>query len=112
MIFLGLFLHALRKTKTDDIPIGFELNENLAFPNGSATGTGNGHGNGHGNGNGNGHGQEPAPAPAPHEDVVTAETLNRLIRENPANMTHAIRAWLVGNNGADGAPPNPQPKQP
>ena len=112
LIFLGLFLHALRKTKTDDIPIGFELNENLAFPNGSATGTGNGHGNGHGNGNGNGHGQEPAPAPAPHEDVVTAETLNRLIRENPANMTHAIRAWLVGNNGADGAPPNPQPKQP
>ncbi|GDY21612.1 hypothetical protein LBMAG56_29590 [Verrucomicrobiota bacterium] len=102
LVFFALFLHTLRKTKTDDIPIGFPLDENLAFPNGNGgtNANGNGHGNGHanGNGNGNGNGEAHEEKPAPHEDVVTAETLNRLIRENPANMTHAIRAWLVGNS--------------
>jgi flagellar M-ring protein FliF len=35
----------------------------------------------HGNGNG-------------REGVVTVEVLNQLIRENPANMNHAVRTWL------------------
>ncbi len=26
--------------------------------------------------------------------VVTVEVLNQLIRENPANMTQAVRSWL------------------
>jgi hypothetical protein len=26
--------------------------------------------------------------------VVTVEVLNRLIRENPANMNQAVRGWL------------------
>ena len=109
LIFFGLFLRALRQTKTDDIPIGIPLDERLAFPNGSATTNGNGHRHT----NGNGHDR----AAAPPADTVTAETLNRLIRENPANMTHALRAWLVGENGTTGAtgatanpPSQPQPK--
>lgn len=28
------------------------------------------------------------------EGIVTVEVLNRLIRENPANVNHAVRAWL------------------
>jgi len=27
-------------------------------------------------------------------ETVTVEVLNRLIKENPQNMTQAIRAWL------------------
>ena len=26
--------------------------------------------------------------------MVTVEVLNQLIRENPANMTQAVRSWL------------------
>jgi len=38
----------------------------------------------HGNGNG-------------REGAVTVEVLNQLIRENPANMNHAVRTWLNRN---------------
>jgi hypothetical protein len=41
------------------------------------------------NGNGNGGHHKPAAG-----GVVTAEVLNQLIRENPANMTQAVRSWL------------------
>src|SRR5208282_838689 len=37
------------------------------------------------NGNGKGRGDE---------GIVTVEVLNRLIRENPANMNQAVRTWL------------------
>ena len=30
----------------------------------------------------------------PGKGVVTVEVLNQLIRENPANMTQAVRTWL------------------
>ena len=30
----------------------------------------------------------------PGKGVVTVEVLNQLIRENPANMTQAVRSWL------------------
>jgi flagellar biosynthesis/type III secretory pathway M-ring protein FliF/YscJ len=32
--------------------------------------------------------------------VVTVEVLNQLIRENPANMTQAVRTWLTRGNPA------------
>ena len=35
-----------------------------------------------------------AVAVGPSQRVVTVEVLNQLVRENPANMTGAIRAWL------------------
>jgi flagellar biosynthesis/type III secretory pathway M-ring protein FliF/YscJ len=33
------------------------------------------------------------------EGVVTVEVLNRLIRENPANMNQAVRGWLSRGSG-------------
>jgi flagellar M-ring protein FliF len=62
---LFLFWRLWQKTAKDEIPI--------VLP---AT-----------NGNGNGH-RKPA------QGMVTVEVLNQLIRENPANMTQAVRSWL------------------
>ena len=39
--------------------------------------------------NGNGNGKERG-----EEGIVTVDVLNRLIRENPANMNQAVRSWL------------------
>jgi flagellar M-ring protein FliF len=44
-------------------------------------------------GNGNGRGQL-GNGLAPGKGLVTVEVLNQLIRENPANMTQAVRGWL------------------
>ncbi len=73
--FIFMFWRALKNTKVDEIPIGVPI------------GNGNGNGNGHSNGNGNGHHGRPG--------VVTVEVLNQLIRENPNNMTQAVRGWLT-----------------
>jgi flagellar M-ring protein FliF len=80
---LGLFLRLFKRASKDAIPIG--------VPMGRVTS------NGH---NGNGHrplyaegGAEPAP------EVVTVEVLNQLIKENPQNMTQAIRGWLERGSG-------------
>jgi flagellar M-ring protein FliF len=67
---LFLFWRLWQKTTKDEIPI--------AIP---AT-------NGNGNGNGQGHRKSA-------QGVVTVEVLNQLIRENPANMTQAVRSWLA-----------------
>jgi flagellar M-ring protein FliF len=48
-------------------------------------------GNGHASGNGVGSTPQPV---EPSSNVITVEVLNRLIRENPANMTQAVRTWL------------------
>ena len=42
---------------------------------------------------GNGRGQLGA-GMIPGKGLVTVEVLNQLIRENPANMTQAVRGWL------------------
>ncbi len=75
------FYRTLKSTPTENIPIGVPLG---LF--------GNGHGNGNGNGHRSGNGdwrkqQEPA--------LVTVDVLNRLIRENPENVSQAIRSWLT-----------------
>jgi flagellar M-ring protein FliF len=49
--------------------------------------------NGHSNGNGNGNGHFTKTG-LPAKGVVTVDVLNQLIRENPANMTQAVRGWL------------------
>jgi flagellar M-ring protein FliF len=67
---LFMFWRMLKNTKVDEIPIGVPI--------------GNGRSNGNGglhNGKGSG--------------VVTVDVLNQLIRENPANMTQAVRGWLA-----------------
>ena len=78
ILFLFLFWRALKRIKVDDIPLGVPI--------------GNGNGNGNGNGHGIGHGKG---------GVVTVEVLNQLIRENPANMTQAVRGWLTKTNAAN-----------
>jgi flagellar biosynthesis/type III secretory pathway M-ring protein FliF/YscJ len=69
-VALLLFWRLWRKTAKDEIPIGIPL---------GAT---------NGNGNGNGHQRHNA-------GIVTVEVLNQLIRENPANMTQAVKNWLA-----------------
>jgi len=73
---LVILLRLFKGTPVQEIPIGVPVGRLLPRQNGN------------GNGNGNGHGYEPVPG------VVTVEVLNRLIKENPANMTQAIRDWM------------------
>jgi len=67
---LFAFWRMFKKAKAEEIRLGFPL------PNGQ--------------GNGNGHSRVVLPG----KGVVTVEVLNQLIRENPANMTQAVRSWL------------------
>lgn len=77
-----LFFRTLKKTDTDSIPIGVPLDQ---FSRG----------NGNGNGNGNSHGLElPEWAEQAKKGYVSVDVLNQLVRENPSNMTQAIRSWL------------------
>ncbi|HEX9047547.1 MAG TPA: flagellar basal-body MS-ring/collar protein FliF [Verrucomicrobiae bacterium] len=79
LVALFILLRAFKQTPVQDIPIG--------VPVGRLAGMkyGNGNGNGHGR---YGEGLEPQPG------VVTVDVLNRLIKENPNNMTQAIREWM------------------
>ncbi len=72
---LLMFWRALKRTAADEIPIGIPI----------GTGTGNG---------GSGHGPFLKPG-SPGSGIVTVEVLNQLIRENPANMSQAVRTWLT-----------------
>ena len=75
-------MRTFKSTTVPEIPIGVPVGR-LAF---KTNGTGNGHGNGH-----NRFGEfgfEPQPG------VVTVDVLNKLIKENPNNMTQAIRDWM------------------
>jgi hypothetical protein len=83
VVIFVILLRLLKRTPVQDIPLGVPVGRLM------------GH-NGNGNGNGNGHGQigkigDPYDSPP---GVVTVEVLNRLIKENPANMTQAIRDWM------------------
>jgi flagellar M-ring protein FliF len=81
---LWFFWRTFRRTSAADIPIGIPLGEFGEDGNGHSQG-------GNGNGNGNGIGRRKAPVPG----VVTVDVLNQLIRENPNNMTQAIRGWMT-----------------
>jgi flagellar M-ring protein FliF len=79
ILALFILLRLFKRTPVQEIPIGVPVGRLIAKQNG--------------NGNGNGHGKfgefEPQPG------VVTVDVLNRLIKENPANMTQAIRDWMT-----------------
>jgi flagellar M-ring protein FliF len=66
------FWRMFQKAKTEEIRLAFPL------ANGRASGNGNGQGR----------------VALPGKGVVTVEVLNQLIRENPSNMTQAVRSWL------------------
>jgi flagellar M-ring protein FliF len=76
---LLLLLRIFKRTPVQEIPLGVPVGKIL----------GNGHSNGNGNGNGHGHWLPEQPP-----GVVTVDVLNRLIKENPANMSQAIREWM------------------
>ena len=82
LVALFVLMRTFKSTTVPEIPIGVPVGR-LAF---KTNGTGNGHGNGH-----NRFGDfnfEPQPG------VVTVDVLNKLIKENPNNMTQAIRDWM------------------
>jgi flagellar M-ring protein FliF len=79
LLALIVLVRMFKKAPVQEIPLGIPLRQM------------NGYRNGTGNGNGHRHlGAEPEPLPG----VVTVEVLNKLIRENPTNMTQAIREWM------------------
>jgi len=66
---LFLFWRAFKKTSMDQLPLGVPVGQFATGRNGHA---------------------------APGDSgAVTVEVLNRLIRENPQNMSHAIRSWMT-----------------
>lgn len=79
---LGLFWRALQRSRLEALPLGVPVN-GLA-------------GNGHGDARGLSPASTAGGTPA---GPVTVEMLNQLIRENPANMTQAVRTWLTRGNG-------------
>ncbi|HEY1790761.1 MAG TPA: flagellar basal-body MS-ring/collar protein FliF [Verrucomicrobiae bacterium] len=76
---LLILLRIFKTTPVQEIPIGVPVGRLMAKQNGNGNGNGNGH-----------HGDDFESQPG----VVTVEVLNRLIKENPANMTQAIRDWM------------------
>ncbi len=81
ILALIILLRLFKSTPVQEIPIGVPVGRLLGK-----------HG-ANGNGNGNGHGKFGEYEPQP--GVVTVDVLNRLIKENPANMTQAIRDWMT-----------------
>src|SRR6266849_146353 len=76
LVVLFLFWRAFRRTPVETIPIG--------VPVGQMAG---------------GNGRNPQLWDQPAEPAtVTVEVLNQLVRENPDNMTQALRTWLARNN--------------
>lgn len=76
-----ILLRTFKQTPVQEIPLGVPVGR-------LGTRTANG------NGNGNGHSRYSDSGFEPQPGVVTVDVLNRLIKENPNNMTHAIREWM------------------
>ena len=72
LILFGVLWRTLKRAPDIDIPIGVPVGETAETGN---TVTANG-------------------AKRQTPGVITVDVLNQLIRENPQNMTHAIRGWM------------------
>ena len=79
LVALFILLRAFKRTPVQEIPIGMPVGR-FALKNG--------------NGNGNGHSRFGDFGFEPQPGVVTVDVLNRLIKDNPNNMTQAIREWM------------------
>lgn len=64
LIVLYIFWRTLKRTPSENIPIGIPL------------------------------GEMNSKVPSAKDAVITVDALNQLIKENPANMTQAIRSWM------------------
>lgn len=78
VIALIIFWRAFKRTSEDDIPLGVPLGDLGTEGNGTL-----------------GHGKNRNSNAPP---TVTVEVLNRLIRENPENLTQSIRTWMGGKS--------------
>jgi flagellar M-ring protein FliF len=85
---LLVLLRLFKRTPVQEIPLGVPVGRLVAKQNGNGNGNGNGHGR---------YGEEFEPQPG----VVTVDVLNRLIKENPTNMTQAIRDWMNKGNASE-----------
>src|ERR1019366_2209773 len=82
LVAFFILLRTFKKTPVQEIQLGIPVGR-LGYKNG------NGNGNGHSYGGRFGeHNFEPQPG------VVTVDVLNRLIKDNPNNMTQALREWM------------------
>ena len=77
LAILFVFARAFKRTSNEDLSLGLPLGRLGA------------HGNGAGHQFGFGENGED------EDEVVTVQVLNQLIKENPQNMTNAIRTWLT-----------------
>jgi len=84
LVALLVLMRTFKQTPVQEIPIGVPVGR-LAVrgTNGNGTGTGNGHSH-----------RFPDYSFEPQPGVVTVDVLNRLIKDNPNNMTQAIREWM------------------
>ena len=80
LIALFVLFRLFKQTPVQEIPIGVPVGRLMPRYNG--------------NGNGNGHSPRYGEAFEPQPGIVTVEVLNKLIKENPTNMTQAIREWM------------------
>jgi flagellar M-ring protein FliF len=78
LVAFFILLRTFKQTPVQEIPLGIPVGR-IALKNG--------------NGNGNGHSRFGDPF-EPEPGVVTVDVLNRLIKENPNNMSQAIREWM------------------
>jgi flagellar M-ring protein FliF len=81
-----VLLRTFKRTPIQEIPIGVPVGRLGGQRTATATANGNGHGNGHSRFGQFDEEEQPG--------VVTVDVLNRLIKENPTNMTQAIREWM------------------
>ncbi len=81
---LALFWRIFQKTSIDEIPIG--------IPIGAASGDGGSQMNSFASGLRAGSAGEPDEV---QPFVMTADMMNQLMKENPTNMTHALRTWMT-----------------
>lgn len=91
LIALAALLRLFKQSPVQEIPVGLSVRHLVGHRNGNGHANGNGHTNGHGNGNSGRH-LEPTFEPTP--GIVSVEVLNKLVKENPANLTQAIRDWM------------------
>jgi hypothetical protein len=87
LIALFILFRLFKQTPVQEIPLGVPVGRLMPRYNGN------------GNGNGNGHSPRYGEAFEPQPGIVTVEVLNKLIKENPTNMTQAIRDWMNKGQG-------------
>ena len=79
---IALFWRTFKTAKFEEIPVGFPVGEGQSMSLGANNNGSSGKQGGFGRNN-------------TTPGVVSVDVLNQLIRENPTNMTQAVRSWLT-----------------